>query len=70
MQVLFEYLLQLYLHLEIGAVPSFAISITTSLVARDVKNGSIALTLITLSPVTLKSKSAKAVLTPDSLNLE
>jgi len=37
---------------------------------RDVKNGSIALTLITLAPVTLKSKSANAVLTPDSRSLE
>ena len=55
---------------EIGAVPSFAISIITLLDFKDVRNGSSARTFITLSPVTLKSKSAKAVLTPDSLNLE
>ena len=55
---------------EIGAVPSFAISMTTLFDVNEVRNGSCALTLITLSPVTLKSKSANAVLTPDSLNLE
>ena len=55
---------------EIGAVPSFEISITTLLVLKDVRNGSIALTLIKLSPVTLKSKSANVVRTPDSLSRE
>ena len=56
--------------LEIGAVPSFEISITTLFDFKDVRNGSNALTLIILSPVILKLKSEKAVLTPDSLNLE
>ena len=55
---------------EIGAVPSFATSITTLFVVSDVKNGSNALYIDTLSPVTLNWKSAKAVLTPDSRNLE
>ncbi len=39
--------------LDMGAVPSFAISITTLLVLREVRNGSNARTFITLSPVTL-----------------
>ena len=56
--------------LDNGAVPSFEISMITLFVFRDVKNGSIALMLITLSPVTLKLKSEKEVLTPDSRNLE
>jgi len=56
--------------LEIGAVPSFAISMTISFDFNDVRNGSNARTLITLSPVTLKLKSSNAVLIPDSLNLE
>jgi len=37
--------------LEIGAVPSFAISITTLFVFNDVRNGSNAFTFITLSPL-------------------
>jgi hypothetical protein len=55
---------------EIGAVPSFAISITTLLDLKDIRNVSIALTFITLSPVTRKLKSSNEVRTPDSLNLE
>ena len=56
--------------LEIGAVPSLEISMITSLDVKDVRNGSSALTFITLSPVTLKSKLANVVRTPDSRSLE
>ncbi len=56
--------------LDNGAVPSFVISITTLFNFKDVRNGSNALTLIILSPVTLKVNSENEVLTPDSLILE
>jgi len=54
---------------EIGAVPSFTISTTILFDFNDVRNDSDALTLIVLSPVTLKSKVENDDLTPDSLNL-
>ena len=55
---------------EIGAVPSLTISTIILFDFNDVRNESDDLTLIVLSPVTLKSKVENADLTPDSLNLE
>ena len=56
--------------LDSGAVPPFETCIVTSLFVSDVMYGVVGVTFTILSPVSLKLKSKKSCLTPDSLSLD